>query len=71
MRDRLIKLLQKAEKKCNDTKQCENCVGFGKGAEFKECISVEQMCARYVQLKNYLDSLFRQNVALMSMKGGE
>ena len=38
---------------------------------FKECISVEQMCARYVQLKNYLDSLFRQNVALMSMKEGE
>ncbi len=33
MKDKLIKLLQQADKKCNDTKQCENCVGFGHGNE--------------------------------------
>ena len=31
MRDRLIELLVEADKKCDDTKQCENCVGYGKG----------------------------------------
>lgn len=35
---------------------------------FKECNSVEDMVARYVQMKKDLDNLFRQNVAL---KGGE
>lgn len=33
MKEKLIELLQKADKKCNDTKQCENCVGFGNGSE--------------------------------------
>ena len=33
MKDRLIELLEKADKKCADTKQCENCVGCGHGAE--------------------------------------
>ena len=36
MRDRLIELLQEAEKKCQDTKQCENCIGFGMG---NECVN--------------------------------
>lgn len=36
MKEKLVELLQKADKKCNDTKQCENCVGFGKG---NECVN--------------------------------
>lgn len=36
MRDRLIELIKEADKKCNDTKQCENCIGFGKG---NECVN--------------------------------
>ena len=33
MEEKLIKLLIEAEKKCNDTKQCKKCIGFGKGSE--------------------------------------
>ena len=35
---------------------------------FKECNSIEDMVARYIQMKEDMDNLFRQNVAL---KGGE
>ena len=31
-RDRLIELIGQADKKCADTKQCEMCKAFGKGA---------------------------------------
>lgn len=34
---------------------------------FKECDTIEDMVARYVQMKKDMDNLFRQNVAL---KGG-
>ena len=34
---------------------------------FKECISVEDMVSRYLQMRKDLDILFQQNVAL---KGG-
>lgn len=34
---------------------------------FKECNSVEDMVSRYTQMRQDLDDLFRQNVAL---KGG-
>ena len=46
MKDKLIKLLQQADKKCNDTKQCENCVGWGHG---EECVN--HLIADYL-LKN-------------------
>lgn len=36
MRERLIELLQKADKRCDDTKRCEDCIGFGKG---RECVN--------------------------------
>lgn len=36
MKNKLIELLQQADKKCNDTKQCENCIGFGQG---NECVN--------------------------------
>lgn len=33
MKNRLIELLQGADKECEAIRQCENCVGFGKGSE--------------------------------------
>ena len=36
MRDRLIELLKAADKRCDDTKRCEDCVGFGHG---NECVN--------------------------------
>lgn len=36
MKEKLVELLRKADKKCNDTKQCEECSGYGKG---EECIN--------------------------------
>jgi hypothetical protein len=33
MRDRLMKLIQRADAMCGSRKQCEGCVGFGKGAD--------------------------------------
>lgn len=33
MKNKLIELLQKADKRCDDTKRCEDCIGFGKGSE--------------------------------------
>ena len=31
---------------------------------FKECNSVEDMVARYIQMKKDLDNIFQQNIAL-------
>lgn len=36
LKQRLIELLKEADKRCDDTEQCKNCVGFGHG---KECIN--------------------------------
>lgn len=36
MKDRLLKLLQTADKMCDDTKQCKDCSGYGKG---NECVN--------------------------------
>ena len=36
MRDRLIELLNAADKRCSDTKRCADCVGFGHG---NECVN--------------------------------
>lgn len=36
MRDRLIEILNKADKRCDECKQCEQCVAFGKG---EDCIN--------------------------------
>lgn len=36
MKKKLVELLQKADKKCNDIKQCEECTAYGKG---EECIN--------------------------------
>lgn len=33
MRDRLIELIRQADAMCGSRKQCEGCVGFGKGAD--------------------------------------
>ena len=33
MRDRLIELIQQADAMCGSRKQCEGCVGFGKGED--------------------------------------
>lgn len=48
MRDRLIELLQAADKRCNDTKQCENCVGFGKGNECVNYLIADHLLANGV-----------------------
>lgn len=57
MKHRLIELLQGADKECAATKQCENCVGFGKGGE---CI-------------NYLiaDYLLKNEVFVLPCKVGD
>ena len=57
IRNRLVELLQKAEKKCNDTKQCENCVGYGKGNE----------CVNYL----FADYLFANGVIVLLCKVGD
>ena len=36
MRDRLVELIKQADEKCDCTKYCESCVGFGKG---RDCIN--------------------------------
>lgn len=36
MRDRLIEILNKADKRCDECKQCEQCVAFSKG---EDCIN--------------------------------
>ena len=38
---------------------------------FKECTSIEEACSRYSQLKNDLDSLFKQNIALLTVENKE
>lgn len=41
---------------------------------FKECKTIENVCNRYVQLRDDLDNLFRQNMSLIvaeKEKGGE
>ena len=41
---------------------------------FKECKTIENVCNRYVQLRDDLDNLFRQNISLIvdeKEKGGE
>ena len=35
---------------------------------FKECKTIEEACARYSQLKDDLDNLFKQNMTLIAMK---
>lgn len=48
MRDRLIELLQGADKKCADTKQCENCVGYGNGSECVNYLIADYLLANGV-----------------------
>lgn len=48
MKEKLVELLQKADKKCNDTKQCENCVGFGKGNECVNHLIADHLIANNV-----------------------
>jgi hypothetical protein len=48
MRDRLIELIEEADKKCNDTKQCENCVGFGHGGECVNHLIADHLLANGV-----------------------
>lgn len=57
MREKLIELLAFADNQCANTKQCENCVGFGKG---KDCC-------------NYLiaDYLLDNGVVVMLCKVGD
>lgn len=35
---------------------------------FKECKTIEELCNRYVTLKNDLDNLYRQNMTLIVAK---
>lgn len=34
---------------------------------FKECKTTEELCERYIQLKKDLDSMFEQNVMVISI----
>lgn len=45
MRDRLIELIKQADKKCRDTEQCVNCVGFGKGKECSHYLIADHLLA--------------------------
>lgn len=41
---------------------------------FKECKTIEELCTRYVKLKDDLENLFKQNMTLLvydTEKGGE
>ena len=48
MKDRLIELFQQADKKYSDTKQCENCVGFGNGNECVDHLIADHLLANGV-----------------------
>lgn len=47
-RKRLIELLVEADKKCADTNQCENCVGFSKGEWCSEHLIADHLLANGV-----------------------
>lgn len=57
MKNKLIELLQKADKRCDDTKRCEDCIGFGKGSE----------CVNY----NIADYLLANGVIVPPCKVGD
>ena len=47
-REKLIELLKQADDKCESIKQCENCVGFGKGAECVNFLIADHLLANGV-----------------------
>ena len=47
-RERLIELLKQVKDKCKNTKQCENCVGYGKGAECVDYLIADTLLANGV-----------------------
>ena len=57
MRDRLIELIQQADAICGSKKQCEGCVGFGKGAD---CVD-----------HHIADHLLANGVIVPPCKGGD
>lgn len=72
MRERLIELLKSADEQCADTKQCENCIGFGKG---KDCVN--HLIADYLlkngvvvlqKIKNYEDYCIDEYGNIYSLK---
>ena len=48
MKNRLIELLKAADGRCDDTKQCENCVGFGHGSECVNYLIADHLLANGV-----------------------
>lgn len=64
-KERLIKLLEEAEKKCNDTKQCENCVGFGHGCECVNHLIAEHLLSNGVVATD-MDVVSAENRPLIS-----
>ena len=48
MRDRLIELLNEADKKCDDTKHCWDCVGHGKGMYCVNHLTADHLLANGV-----------------------
>ena len=52
-RDRLIELIGQADKKCADTKQCEMCKAFGKGANCVDHNIADYLLANGVIVPKY------------------
>lgn len=48
MRERLLKLLKEADDICSKTKQCEGCIGFGKGEECVNFLIADHLLANGV-----------------------
>lgn len=48
MRDRLIELLNGADKECDATKHCVDCVGYGKGADCVNHLTADHLLANGV-----------------------
>lgn len=48
MRERLLKLIKEADDICSKTKQCEGCIGFGKGEECVNFLIADHLLANGV-----------------------
>lgn len=57
LKQRLIELLKEADKRCDDTKQCENCVGFGHGADCINYLIADHLIANSVTILENEESI--------------
>ena len=57
MRERLIELLKQVDKKCDNSIECKDCAGYGKGMWCKEYLTADHLLANGVIVPMYEQSM--------------